>query len=566
MSIKNTETAEIFQQKKSSQEDPSQSIKPAFIVTVILIALSCLVYFLQFLQVKSGHASSISVLQSMGGNLALLSLTGDGWRLLLSIFLHVDLLHLLMNMCILFLVGKLAERWYGRVGMLCIYLVGGAWSSYASALWNASRLYKTSIEGGLPLNLIVSAGASGAIMALCGALLAARWQYTFTENTPRPEVADSGISKSLIQVIALNLLLGFFVSGIDQAAHIGGVVAGFVLGMSVGVLSNPAHSPWRRQVASSVVGCLLLGLILHFSPWLELHALRAELDEQAAIDMQYKQEIQATKTQELEEARIEQLHSDYQRTKEKAKENANSKEAIALLAELAPPVSEEEAAGKIFQYQDTTGQFTQMHISDAGNTLKMSTVKLSGTESSRTYRQRTDSFNLASGKLTSSQNPITKQEYDAWFQALNKLPQERHDGIELQRVDNELVLTDPAQDTVLKTWEICDITENFDDFKVGAAAVDAQGKTLLASDNDYRVIRVTQLETGIDIGIFPTPISTDRTMRFSANGKQLYVRGFTQGQAIFQTIDLNKRITGEGIVRHPLICIWPGDLPGRIQN
>lgn len=562
MSIRNTESAESFQQKNSSPEEPTSLGKSEFIVTTILITLSCLVYFLQFLRTTSDHTSSILVLQSMGGNLALLSLTGDGWRLLLSIFLHIDLLHLLMNMYMLLLVGSLAERWYGRMGMLCIYLVGGAWSSYASALWNASRLYKTTIEGGLAPPLIVSAGGSGAIMALCGALLAARLQHFLAADAKNPEIADSRISKSLIQVIGLNLLLGFFLSGVDQAAHIGGVAAGLVLGMSVGVLPSPTHSPWRRQLTSSVLGGLVLGLILHFSPWLELRALRAELDEQAAIDMQYEQASQTAKKLEQGNVKIEQLRSDYQRTKEKAKEKANNKEAIALLAELPPPVSEEEATGKIFQYQASTSQFASMSTSELGDTVEMSSVDFSGKGDSLVYKKQMDILNLANGKVKSFEKKISSQEYDAWFQELQKFPQERRDELELQRDSGKLQLIDSSQGKVIKTWEVCDTTEQADNFQIIAAAVDSQGKTLLASINDWGIIRVTQLETGIDIGLYPTPTSIGgRRMRFSADAKHIYLRGFVKNKISFQTIDLNKRFTSSEFSRYPLICIWPGDLP-----
>jgi membrane associated rhomboid family serine protease len=251
--------------------------------TLIVISVTAVMYFLSFVANQSVIDIPPPELQRLGGNLAALSLTGDPWRLFTSIFLHAGLMHLLLNLYMLFMVGKLAEHRFGQSGMLAIYLVGGVWASYASACWLGMGTFPSDpSKFGMPgsIRLIVSVGASGAIMALCGAVLMAMVMEG-EEGT--------GGGKALAQVVGINVLMGFFVKGVDQAAHLGGIAAGAALGATVGIALDDAARGWairRRMVLSTVVAMALLGLLLAVSPWPQLRELRSVWDEDEAAERQ----------------------------------------------------------------------------------------------------------------------------------------------------------------------------------------------------------------------------------------------------------------------------------------
>lgn len=252
--------------------------------TAILIGINILLYLLVAIDGGSFIDFESAVLSDWGGNLSVLSLTGDYWRLFTNMFLHGGLMHLLANMYMLLIVGPLAERRFGRVGMLVVYLVGGIWASFSSAAWNAFNLFETQpghgafgLGGQVVVKLIVSIGASGAIMALCGGLLASA--LVSRQHAPS---ANSMLFKSLIQVVAINIVLGLLVPGIDQLAHLGGLAAGFALGLAIGSL-RPDTSRSRylmRSVLSGAVAMMLLALCLDMGGWQDAQDVRHEMEAQ----------------------------------------------------------------------------------------------------------------------------------------------------------------------------------------------------------------------------------------------------------------------------------------------
>ena len=153
---------------------------------------------------------------------------GEYWRLWSVTLLHGDPIHLLFNMYALFLAGPIVERWYGRLRFLVLYLVLAAAGSTASFVFG----------GDVP-----AVGASGAIFGLFGMLLAAGRLHHPVDRQSRGLVGQLGI------VIAINLAFGFASGGqIDNAAHVGGLVAGLWLGgvmlpRGVPTLSSLWHRP-----------------------------------------------------------------------------------------------------------------------------------------------------------------------------------------------------------------------------------------------------------------------------------------------------------------------------------
>ncbi|MBV8207731.1 MAG: rhomboid family intramembrane serine protease [Acidobacteria bacterium] len=138
-----------------------------------------------------------------------------GWaRLITSIFVHIGLVHLIVNMWALLNLGFLGEYLFGSRTTLLIYLVTGAVGSLASLAWNPRA---------------ISAGASGAIFGLAGALLMV---FPFA-RLPLSRSAVWLTSASLVIFAVYNLAYGFITSKVDNAAHLGGLGAGLVFGLAV---------------------------------------------------------------------------------------------------------------------------------------------------------------------------------------------------------------------------------------------------------------------------------------------------------------------------------------------
>ena len=160
-------------------------------------------------------------------------------------FLHGGILHLGFNMWALWDTGRLAERFYGNIQMLTIYLVAGLAGSMASLFFAASRS--------------VSIGASGAIFGVVGCLLAA----IFTKPNKLPAELVRSMSSSMLGFVGYSLIMGFIVGFIDNAAHLGGLAGGLLMGL---VLAEKFDADeFRRQApirfaAAVAIAIVLLGL------------------------------------------------------------------------------------------------------------------------------------------------------------------------------------------------------------------------------------------------------------------------------------------------------------------
>jgi rhomboid protease GluP len=126
-------------------------------------------------------------------------------------------------------LGQLAESLYGRWTYAAVYLLCGIGASVASTMWDPYR---------------PSVGASGAIFGLAGALIAAFKLGEFSV----PRSALQGTLRSLGVFVFYNLIFGYAMPGIDNAAHIGGLVTGLILGALIALLA-PHHEHNTRRVA-----------------------------------------------------------------------------------------------------------------------------------------------------------------------------------------------------------------------------------------------------------------------------------------------------------------------------
>jgi len=178
--------------------------------TVVIIVLCVIAYLFE---VAVGHSFSPSTpaLLNAGASNGTLIFSGQWWRLLTAMFLHGNLLHITSNMWALFNLGLLAEILYGRRNYIFLYLIAGLGGSVLSVWWHPQE---------------VGVGASGAIFGIAGALLPA---LKFQKN-PRIGMALKGALKSIFMFVVFNLALGATIPVIDNAAHVGGLLTGLVVG------------------------------------------------------------------------------------------------------------------------------------------------------------------------------------------------------------------------------------------------------------------------------------------------------------------------------------------------
>jgi membrane associated rhomboid family serine protease len=164
-----------------------------------------------------------------GANVGALTISGEWWRLLTNIFVHGGIIHIAFNMWCLWYLGELAEQLYGAWTYGCIYLICGIGASLTSAGWHP---------------YVPSIGASGAIFGLAGALFTAIKLGEFSV----PRAALSGTLRSLGAFVVFNLVFGFAISGVDNAAHIGGLVTGVIVGALVALIAPAREHGLRRIV------------------------------------------------------------------------------------------------------------------------------------------------------------------------------------------------------------------------------------------------------------------------------------------------------------------------------
>jgi membrane associated rhomboid family serine protease len=164
---------------------------------------------------------------------------GDWWRLFTATFLHSDrtFIHILFNMYVLYAYGPMVEQAFGHVRFAAFYLVAGLAGSAASYAFSAVN--------------ILGVGASGAIFGIVGVLVVHFY------NRGQRQVVNS-----LLGFIGINLVLGFVLPGIDNAAHIGGLIGGAALGYGFDNGGRPA-SATRQLLTLALVGGTAIALVMY---------------------------------------------------------------------------------------------------------------------------------------------------------------------------------------------------------------------------------------------------------------------------------------------------------------
>lgn len=216
----------------------------------ILVVLMTILYgFTLIAELALGSNLAYALL---GAEIVSLVVEGQLWRLLTYTFLHGNIIHLLFNMYALWILGQFVERYFGRQTFFSVFIIGsilaGVTSFFSSALV---------ILGGMnQYSDVATVGASGAIFAFLGLIFG---NIVRTRRYGFQLPIDQG---GLLTIIIANLLLGFMIPGIDNAAHIGGLVTGFLMAFIFEQQLSFDTSSWKKTTSR----------LLFYLSWLLLFA------------------------------------------------------------------------------------------------------------------------------------------------------------------------------------------------------------------------------------------------------------------------------------------------------
>lgn len=184
--------------------------REGYFITPVIININILVFAIMVIWGVSIIEPTNDQILNWGGNFRPLTLEGQWWRLLTNVFLHIGIFHLLFNMYALLYIGLLLEHYLGRLRFVIAYLFTGIIASLTSIYWHP---------------VTISAGASGAIFGMYGVFLAMLTTNFIDKAMRKPLLISIGV------FVLFNLMNGVK-AGIDNAAHIGGLVSGLVIGYS----------------------------------------------------------------------------------------------------------------------------------------------------------------------------------------------------------------------------------------------------------------------------------------------------------------------------------------------
>jgi rhomboid protease GluP len=202
------------------------------IFTYVFFGVNILIFLLMAF---AGGSTNEPTLNAFGVKANAEIARGQWWRFVTPIFLHIGILHLFFNSYALWIVGPQVERLYGGARFVILYVLTGVAGVVGSYFYHPQ---------------VISAGASGAIFGLFGVLLVFGIRY----RKSVPPAFKRAVGTGVLPVIVINLIIGFTISVVDNAAHIGGLIAGAVLAAIV---------PFQRPGAETnrVFEVLQIGLL-----------------------------------------------------------------------------------------------------------------------------------------------------------------------------------------------------------------------------------------------------------------------------------------------------------------
>lgn len=231
--IYNEKGVELFMKitkdiNKHNQEDSKKVekvFKPKFpTVTYAILAINIIVFIIPLLYGQS--EAMVAQFCVHGPSIRY----GHYYRLFTGIFLHGSIFHLIFNSYALYVIGSQIESFLGKFKFLIIYLAGGLMGSLFSITFNGNT---------------ASIGASGAIFGLMGALVYFGYHYrVYLGNV---------IKSQIIPLIVFNLVLGFVMSGVDNSAHIGGLIGGTLATISLGIKDKSTNFERMNGLITTVI-------------------------------------------------------------------------------------------------------------------------------------------------------------------------------------------------------------------------------------------------------------------------------------------------------------------------
>ena len=187
-------------------------------VTAVLLLLNIIIFLVT--DFTGGTDNTIHMLECGAAYPPFIMENGEYYRLFTCMFLHFGIEHLANNMLVLFVLGQRLEPVVGKIRFLLIYFLGGIGGNLISLVFD--------IKGG---NYAVSAGASGAVFAVMGAMI-----WVVIRNRGRLQDIST---RQMLVMAAFSLYFGLASSGVDNAAHVGGMICGILLAV---VLYHPRSS------------------------------------------------------------------------------------------------------------------------------------------------------------------------------------------------------------------------------------------------------------------------------------------------------------------------------------
>jgi rhomboid protease GluP len=203
-----------------------------YFITPILININILYFLIMCFSGVNPFTPEINDIIDWGGNYGPLTIENNWWRIISAYFVHIGILHLLMNCFALAYAGLLLEPYLKKWGFLTTYLLAGIIASLSSLYWN---------------NNLVSAGASGAIFGMYGILLPLLLFKTIDKKV------NPNLFSTLVLFIGINIL-GSFKEGIDGVAHVGGLSFGIIAGATLVILTE------KRKIALAAISTFAIVL------------------------------------------------------------------------------------------------------------------------------------------------------------------------------------------------------------------------------------------------------------------------------------------------------------------
>ena len=210
--FKITDDINVANERKNKKMEKIFSSKKPIITYIIMIL--CIVMF-----VISGFGLSTELLVKYGASYGPYVKNGEVYRMISYMFLHGGMMHIFLNMYSLYVVGPRVEDFFGKWKYVVIYLISGISGGLLSVAFNSD---------------VVAIGASGAIFGLFGALLYFGYNYR--------GYIGSIIKSQILPIVVYNLIIGFFIPGIDMWGHVGGLIGGIITANMLGTIENKKYN------------------------------------------------------------------------------------------------------------------------------------------------------------------------------------------------------------------------------------------------------------------------------------------------------------------------------------